>query len=325
MITRRMVILGSAATAAGIALGRAGSFLGATTQTPVNFAVPAGAFDCHSHVLGDPAKFPFAPGAMYPVGTATAEDSIALHKALHVDRIVLVQPSFYGADFSCMFDGMRKMGPRTRGIALIDEKTTESQLDEMHRAGVRGVRLNFQMLARTGKALDAAAVAQMIQTTVKQFGGRKWHIQILTQLADLDSFQNEIMNSPVPIVIDHFGAAKPGIGIDQPGFRTMLKLVHEGKAYVKLSATYHVAEKPDYSDVAPLAMALIDANPRRTLWGTNWFHPIPATLPGHEGTGVGPNPRIDNGLLLNVLADWAPDPAVRKLILVENPARLFDA
>ena len=325
MITRRNVLAGSAVTAACIALGRTDSLFAASMQTPVNFAVPAGAFDCHTHAIGDPKRFPFAPGQGYFVGTATAQESIALHKTLHIDRTVIINISNYGTDMSCTFDAMRRMGSGARAIALIDDKTTSAQLDRMDRAGVRGIRINLLVLGRSGAPIDAATVGQQIRTAVKQFGGRKWHIQILAQMPAFDSIYDAINESRVPIVIDHFGAARAALGLDQPGFRSLLKLVHAGKAYVKLSATYHVSDRPnDYTDVAPIAKALIEANPERMLWGTNWFHPIPVNLPGRTGVGEGPNLKIDNGRLLNVLAEWAPDPAIRKLILVDNPARLFD-
>ena len=159
---------------------------------------------------------------------------------------------------------------------------------------------------------------------MQQLGSRKWQIELFTQLSVVEGLQNEIMAAPVPVVIDHFGGAQASQGLDQPGFGTLLRLVRAGKAYVKVSAAYRASSRPDdYSDVAPLAKALIEANPQRILWGSDWPHPAGAALPGHSGTEVVQNLQIDNGRLLNLMAVWVPDPALRKTILVDNPAQLF--
>jgi predicted TIM-barrel fold metal-dependent hydrolase len=124
------------------------------------------------------------------------------------------------------------------------------------------------------------------------------------------------------VVFDHFGGAQAALGVDQPGFGTLLKLVKSGKAYVKISAPYRSSTKaPDYPDVAPLAKALIAANLQRIVWGSDWPHPGPA--PGGNATAIAPLYQIDDGRVLNQLPVWAPDAAQRKTILVENPARLY--
>jgi predicted TIM-barrel fold metal-dependent hydrolase len=125
-------------------------------------------------------------------------------------------------------------------------------------------------------------------------------------------------------VFDHFGGAEAKLGLDQPGFADLLDLVKSGKAYVKISGAYRASTQgPDYSDAAPLAKALITANPERIIWGTDWPHPDSVTPPGRKPTDVTPLYQIDDGRLLNQLAVWAPDTAVRKTILVDNPARLY--
>ena len=125
-------------------------------------------------------------------------------------------------------------------------------------------------------------------------------------------------------MIDHFSGAQAALGTGQAGFGTLVKLVRAGKAYVKISAAYRVSSRPDdYSDVTPLAKALIEANPQRILWGSDWPHPAGAARPGTSATDIAPNLKIDNGRLLNLLPVWAPDSALRKTILVDNPARLF--
>ena len=109
----------------------------------MNFDVPAGACDCHTHIHGDPAKFPFFAGRVYTPGTGVAGGNAALHKALHIERVVIVTPSVYGPDNSATLFGMKARGATARGVAVIDDKTPESDLDAMSQAGIRGIRLNL--------------------------------------------------------------------------------------------------------------------------------------------------------------------------------------
>jgi predicted TIM-barrel fold metal-dependent hydrolase len=130
--------------------------------------------------------------------------------------------------------------------------------------------------------------------------------------------------SPVPVVFDHFGGAEAALGVEQPGFSDLLALVKSGKAYVKISGAYRASKlAPDYPDAAPLARALTAANPERIVWGTDWPHPNSVTPPGNKPTDLTPLFQIDDGRLLNQLPVWAPDAAIRKTILVDNPARLY--
>ena len=288
--------------------------------TPVDFEVPAGACDCHTHIHGDPEKFPFFPGRVYTPEVALPEEMAALHKALHIQRVVIVTPSVYGTDNSATLYGMSARGMDARGVAVIDDKTPESELDAMGRAGVRGVRVN---LATAGIS-DPSIGRQRFQAAAERVKNRNWHVQIFTNLAMISAITDLVAVSPVPVVFDHFGGAQAELGTRQPGFPDLVELVRSGKAYVKISAAYRVSKlAPDYIDVVPLARALIAANPDRVVWGTDWPHPSGATPPSGKPTDVTPLLQIDDGLLLNQLVVWAPDPAIRKKILVDNPAHLY--
>jgi predicted TIM-barrel fold metal-dependent hydrolase len=289
-------------------------------STPVNFDIPKGACDCHTHIHGDPQRFPFSPERAYTPQTALPEEMAALHKALHIQRVVIVTPSVYGTDNSSTLYGMKARGPYARGIAVIDEKTPERDLDRMGDAGVRGLRLN---LLRSD-ATDPAIGRRLFQVAVERIKGRSWHVQILTNLTMISALKDLVDASPVPVVFDHFGGVLAEGGLMQPGFADLLKLVGSGRAYVKISAAYRSSTlAPDYRDVAPLARALIAANPDRILWGTDWPHPNSITPPGRKATDVTPPLQIDDGRLMNQLPVWAPDPSLRKKILVDNAARLY--
>ena len=140
----------------------------------------------------------------------------------------------------------------------------------------------------------------------------------------VSAIKDLVAAAPVPVVFDHFGGARAELGPQQPGFSELVELVQSGKAYVKISGAYRISKlAPDYADVVPLAKALIAANPERIVWGTDWPHPNSATPPGRNPTDVNPLFQIDDGRLLNQLPVWAPDPAIRKTILVHNPMRLY--
>jgi len=292
----------------------------AQPATPVSFEVPGGACDCHTHIFGDPQRFAFWSGRPYTPETATVNETRALHRALHIERIVIVNSLVYGTDNSCMIDALRRLGGRARGIALIDDKTPDTQLDGLAHAGVRGVRLNFVDLG----VPDSVAARQQFRATVKRLAGRDWHIQIRCELPIVEALQDEVMVAPLPVVFDHFAGARASLGVSQSGFAVLVKLIRSGKAYVKISAAYRISDQaPEYSDVAPLAQALIVANPQRVLWGTDWPHPDSSRVPGRRPFDIAPLLQIDDGRLFNQLPVWAPDENVRKTILVGNPARLY--
>jgi len=288
--------------------------------TQVNFDVPAGACDCHTHIHGDPEKFPFFAGRIYTPEMALPQEMAALHKVLHMQRVVIVTPSVYGTDNSATLYGMKARGADARGVAVIDDKTPESELDAMDRAGIRGIRLNLA----TGGTNDPAVARQRFASGVDRVRGRNWHVQFYTNLQMISALKDQFLQSPEPLVFDHFAGAQAALGPEQPGFADVLDLVKSGKAYVKISGAYRASKTaPDYTDVVPLAKALIAANPDRIVWGTDWPHPDSVTPPGKQPTDVTPLFQIDDGRLLNQLPVWAPDAAVREKILVTNPARLY--
>jgi predicted TIM-barrel fold metal-dependent hydrolase len=243
----------------------------------------------------------------------------ALHRALHIERVVIVTPAVYGTDNAATIYGVKARGKNARGIAVIDEKTPDRDLDAMARGGVVGIRL----ISGTNGPKDPAVARQRFQNAAPRMKARNWHIQMYTSLAIIRAMKDLLEASPVPVVFDHFGGAQASLGLDQPGFADLLELVRGGNTYVKISGAYRASKQaPDYPDVVPLAKALIAANPDRIVWGTDWPHPGgPAS--GSKATDPWPPLQIDDGRLLNQLPVWAPDAAVRKKILVDNPTRLY--
>jgi predicted TIM-barrel fold metal-dependent hydrolase len=319
MLTRRHMLHASAAGMTALALGpRAAS----AARSGVDFEVPRGACDCHVHVFADPAKYPFAAKRIYTPPTATVEELLELQKALHLDRVVIVQPSVYGADNSATIDAIKQLGARARGVAVIEKETTRAAIEDMAAAGIRGVRLN--LVTNTAGAFDPADAKALLDGVAKQIGGLNWHVQFYTSPSIITGLKDHLAQVPFPVVFDHFGGAKAAAGTAQPGFDALLDLVKSGRAYVKISGAYRISEKgPAFADATPLAQALIAANPDRIVWGSDWPHPNSDYGRGKPLTEIAPPFPIDDGLLLNQLTKWAPDPAIRKKILVDNPARLY--
>jgi predicted TIM-barrel fold metal-dependent hydrolase len=286
-----------------------------TVKTPVNFEVPRGACDCHVHIF-DPAHYPYFSGRLYTPPEASIDDLRALQSALHFDRVVIVTPSVYGVDNACTLNAVRELGARARGVAVIDETFTSAALDDLAAKGIRGVRLNLETAGET----DPAASRRILAKTAEQLAGRNWHIQINTRLSIVTALKGDIMGLSMPVIFDHFGGAKAAPGPSQPGFGDLVDLVRSGHAYVKISAAYRTSDKkPDFPDTAPLAQALVAANSDRVVWGSNWPHPGRGPTP----TALAPPYPNDDGAVLNLLPTWVGDAAIRKKILVDNPARLY--
>jgi predicted TIM-barrel fold metal-dependent hydrolase len=320
MLTRRKFVTG--ALAAGALLKNLPGFAKASQpSTPVNFDVPPHACDCHTHFYEDAKIVPLAPNHLYVPDPVTPAEMASLHRALHIERVVIVTPSVYGPNnnASTLF-GMRSQGAKNaRGIAVVNDKTPDADFDSMYKQGFRGARI----ISGVSGPKDPGAARPIFQSAAERFKKHNWHIQMYTNLAVISGLKDLISTSPVPVVFDHFGGLKASLGLHQAGFSDLLDLVRAGHAYVKISAAYRASnEGPDYPDVAPFAKALIEANPDRILWGTDWPHPD-APAPGAKPSDPMPEYKIDDGRLFNQFPIWAPDPAIRKTILVDNPAKLY--
>jgi predicted TIM-barrel fold metal-dependent hydrolase len=281
----------------------------------------AGICDCHTHIFPPAEQFSFAAKRNYTPAVASLETLDALHAAMGVDRVVLAHPSPYGTDNSSMLYALESWGPaRGRGVAVIDESFSLDTLKKFHAAGVRGVRVNLETHGHN----DPASAARQLKAAAEQVAPLGWHVQVYTNLDVIAGMQDTIRQLPTTLVVDHFGKLDASKPLTQPGFDTLCALVQSGKVYVKLSAPYRISELPGYPDGEPFARALIDANPDRMLWGTDWPHPMPPK-------GVKRDPNVieyarpeDDFAALTRIAKWAGDPVTVKKVLVDNAARLYD-
>ena len=263
---------------------------------------PPAACDCHAHVCGPESRYPYAPNRLYTPHDALPSDFRGMLDRLGIERGVLVQPSIYATDNRAMLDALAQHPERLRGVAVVPWDISSKELEKLHAAGVRGVRLNIVDL-KEGKGVLALGRLKDLGRKIKPFG---WHVEFLMHVDEFPDLDRQLANFPVDVVFGHLGYVKAAAGISLPGFKALLRLMRDGKAWVKLTAPYRLT-----TDAAPFAQALVDAAPQRLVWGTDWPHVfIKAAMP-------------DDAALLELFKRWIPDERLQRRILVENPAALY--
>ena len=270
---------------------------------------PPGSFlsgwDAHAHVIGDERDFPFAPGRSYTPQPASLESYLAMLDRHGLAHGVLVQPSVYGFDHGCLLDALHRASGRLAGIAVPAPDATPADLERLHRHGVRGVRCN--LINPGGLSLD---VVSGWGAALRALG---WHVEIHVPLADVPTSVDRLRDLDVPVVVDHMGRPTPGC-IDPDGAdpTALIDLVRSGRCFVKLSAPYRLSsDAPPWPDVAPLARALVAANPEGCLWGSDWPH-------------VDVSPPVETDRVLSTRRDWCPDQQTRQIVSTAAASRLFD-
>jgi predicted TIM-barrel fold metal-dependent hydrolase len=287
----------------------------ADTRAP-RVRLPRGACDAHFHVFGPYARYRLAEGRSYTPPPAPLAAYLGMAATLGLTRGVIVQPSVYGADNHCMLDALIAMGTaRARGIAVLGGATRGTDvvgpvamtdrptLQDMDRAGVRGIRFNAVTGDRDFRSrLDDAA------RLVADLG---WHIQLFVDPDALRDCLPRIRALPVDVVIDHLGQIDPEAGLDGHAFDTLRRALDTGRTWVKLTG-YRCSRQPaPYADLAPYVRVLARDHGDRLVWGSNWPHPIRY----HD--------MPEDGALVDALAGWLDDEAALHRVLVHNPARLY--
>lgn len=272
------------------------------------FTPPPGAVDAHCHVFGPGEKFPFAPERKYTPCDASWAQLKNLRDMLGFSRNVIVQATCHGADNSALIDALRHSGGLARGVATISTDITDTELQTLHSAGVRGVRFNFV------KRLVDALPFEKLETLARRIQPLGWHIVIYFEAQDLLDLYGFFTALPTKVVVDHMGRPDVGKPLDNEEFQLFLRLMRENvNFWSKVSCPERLSKTgpPAYDDVVPFARHVVESFPDRVLWGTDWPHP---NMKSHMP---------DDGDLVDMIPRIAPTKALQYKLLVENPMRLY--
>lgn len=275
------------------------------TEAP-RLKAPANACDCHIHIYDE--RFPPSGPTTRLVTNARVEQYRLLQKRIGTTRTVIVTPSAYATDNAVTLDGIAQLGlSNARGVAVVRPDITDAELKKMAEGGIRGIRFTLF------DPKTAVTNFEMIEPLAKRVNDLGWHVQLHfrgDQIVEREDLLKRIVS---PIVFDHMGRLPQPDGIKYPAFKIISRLIDKGRTWVKLSSIYQDSKvgPPTYADVTELARAYLKAAPERMVWASDWPHP---TERDHK-----PN----DAVLFDLLSEWAPDPAIRKKILVDNPARLY--
>jgi 2-pyrone-4,6-dicarboxylate lactonase len=268
--------------------------------------MPPHACDAHCHVFGPGATFPYAPDRTYTPPDAPKQSLARLHSVLGIERAVLVQASCHGTDHRAMLDAIRTSGGRYRGVAIVDGSFTDTDYAALHDAGIRGVRFNFV------KHLGGKPDMDVFHLVIRRIRALGWHLVVHLDAADIPEVATLLRPLPVPFVIDHMGRVTAAGGLDQRPFRALLDLLKLDTCWVKVCGAERVSTAgPPFLDAMPFARAIVNAAPDRVLWGTDWPHPNVGRFMPNDGD------------LVDLVPEIAPDEVLREKLLVTNPANLY--
>jgi 2-pyrone-4,6-dicarboxylate lactonase len=274
-------------------------------------ALPPGACDCHAHICGPAAIYPYGAERIYTPPDATIDSYRHLLATLGVERAVLIQPSVYGTDNRAMLAALQAAGPGFRGVAVVEPTISARDVEALHHSGIRGVRLNL-VDRREGRNAVPVEIVRALAALIAPFG---WHIEFLVNLDEAPGFAGAVAGLEVPIVLGHLGYPRAGARdwSKAPAFADLLALLGGGRCWVKLTGPYRISGAADlpYDDVDAAAARLAQAAPGRLIWGSDWPHVMMK------------KPMPNDGALCDLLARWIPDAQTRNRILVENPMELY--
>lgn len=272
-------------------------------------SMPAGACDCHTHVLGPYADFPLAATAPSGPTEAPLESYLAMLDRSGFERGVVVHPGVYGDDYSALLNAMRVAPERLRGVAVATGTVPDGTLDELHAHGVRALRYT-EVAARGGNTpAPGKAVFADFLATATRLKERGMHAEFWSDCSNFVLHAPALAHTGVNLVLDHAGLFDRHAGVEGAAFQNLLALLREGVVWVKLTMHRNGADRPGYADVRAFHDALVDANPARLLWGSDWPY-----------LGVAP---FGDTELRDLFLAWTGDASLRQQILVDNPAQLY--
>lgn len=279
------------------------------------FQLPPGAVDAHCHVFGPGDEFSYAPERKYTPCDASKQQLFALRDHLGFERNVVVQATCHGSDNRAMVDALLHSGGKARGVATVRASVSDAELQQMHTAGVRGVRFNF-----VKRLVDFTPKDELLAIAVR-VGKLGWHVVIYFEAADLPEHRDFFASLPTTVVVDHMGRPDVSKPADGPEFDQFIQFMAENpNVWSKVTCPERLSisgpaavdgERDAYRDVVPFARRVVEAFPDRVLWGTDWPHP---NLTRHMP---------DDGLLVDFIPRIATTTELQRKLLVDNPMRLY--
>jgi predicted TIM-barrel fold metal-dependent hydrolase len=266
----------------------------------------SGGWDCHAHLFGPYERFPLAAERSYTPPEAAAPQYLTLLSRLGLSNGVLVHPSAYGEDHSLLFDVLSTHA-NLRGVIVMRGGTT-MPLGGLREQGVRAAR--FSHRSGVGGNFAGSASFEDLRELAPSLAAAGLHAELWTDCKVLPDIATTIRALPLSIVIDHMGGFDASAGIDDAGFRCLLALVESGKVWVKLCAYRNLLAAPLFEVGRPFHEALLEANPQRLLWGSDWPHLRVTPVP-------------DAARMLQIFKDWTASEALIEQILVTNAAALY--
>jgi len=279
------------------------------------FQVPPGAVDAHCHVFGPGAQFPYARERKYTPCDASKQQLFQLRDHLGFARSVIVQATCHGADNRAMADACRASNGTARGVATVTRNAADSELLQLHEAGVRGVRFNF-----VKRLVDFTPRDELMQIAgrIAKLG---WHVVVYFEAQDLPELRDLFAALPTTVVVDHMGRPDVSKPVNGPEFELFGKFLSDNpNVWSKVSCPERLStsgpparsgEQAAYRDVVPFARRIVETYPDRVLWGTDWPHP---NLRDHMP---------DDGVLVDFIPRIAPTAELQRKLLVANPMRLY--
>lgn len=265
-----------------------------------------GGWDCHAHLFGPYDAFPLAADRSYTPPEAIDSQYLALLQRLGLSHGVLVHPSAYGDDFSLLFHAL-ELHDRLRGVVVLRPDTLPV-LDGLRDRGVRAAR--FSHRSGAGRNFAGSASFDDLLALAPRLADAGLHAELWTDCEALPAIAPRLRELPVPVVLDHMGGFDVAAGIDEPGFRCLLSLLEDGRAWVKLCAYRNLLDGGDFERGRPFHEAMLRANAEALVWGSDWPH-------------LRVTPAPDAAQLLAVFERWTADPSLVAKILRTNPARLY--
>ncbi len=286
-------------------------------MSATQLSLPAGACDCHTHVVGERALYPMVEDRQYTPAPAPHDALVEHLQRTCLQRAVIVQPSFYGSDNRCMLQSLKRLSGAGRGIAVVDEGVDDAALRQLHDAGVRGLRVNLESAGvRDGRLLERA-----LHHWAARIAAWGWHLQVYASHQTIAQLTPMLTRLAVPVVLDHFAMVPADTAADDATLEPILDALASGNVYIKLSAPYRIAVGDVVAGAVSLARTFLTANPHRILWGSDWPHTNRDH--GKSAHEVSRYRDIPSATLRDSIESWLPTAELRQQVLVTNPARLY--